>query len=112
MATCCSRNSKYLRCPRRSIGYRLGRMPEKGKTQAKRLLEKEVEALVAKHEFKHIVCIADGARELWQYFRRKYPNATHVVDFFHVCEHLSNLSQLFFQDPSDATVWYKNTERC
>jgi len=31
----------------------IGRMPEKGKTQAKRLLEKEVEAIVAKHKFKH-----------------------------------------------------------
>jgi hypothetical protein len=85
----------------------IGRTPEKGKTQAKRLLEKEVEAIMAKQEFKHIVCIADGARELWQFFRRKYPNATHVVDFFHVCEHLSKLSQLFFQDPSDAKLWYK-----
>jgi hypothetical protein len=85
----------------------IGRMPEKGKTQAKRLLEKEVEDMMAKHKFKHIVCIADGARELWQYFRRNYPNATHVVDFFHVCEHLSKLSQLFFQDSSEAEVWYK-----
>jgi hypothetical protein len=85
----------------------IGRMPEKGKTQAKRLLEKEVEAIMAKQEFKHIVCIADGARELWQFFQKKYPKATHVVDFFHVCEHLSKLSQLFFQDPSDAKLWYK-----
>ena len=30
-----------------------------------------------------------------------------MVDFFHVCEHLSKLAQLFFQDPSDAEVWYK-----
>jgi hypothetical protein len=85
----------------------IGRMPEEGKNQAKRLLEKEVEALMAKHEFKHIVCLADGARELWQYFRKKYSKATHVVDFFHVCEHLSKLSQLFFQDPSEAKIWYK-----
>lgn len=85
----------------------IGRMPEQGKPQAKRLLEKEVQAMMAKHDFKHIVCIADGARELWKYFRMKYPNATHVVDFFHVCEHLSKLSQLFFQDPSEAEVWYK-----
>ena len=38
----------------------IGRMPEKGKTQAKGLLEKEVEALMAIHDFNHIVCIADG----------------------------------------------------
>ena len=85
----------------------IGRMPEKGKTQAKRLLEKEVEAITKKHEFKYIVCIADGARDLWQFFRKKYPDAIHVVDFFHVCEHLSKLSELFFKDTSDAKAWYK-----
>ena len=85
----------------------IGRMPEKGKSHAKGLLETEVEAITKKHEFKHIVCIADGARDLWQFFRKKYPDAIHVVDFFHVCEHLSKLSELFFTDSSDAKVWYK-----
>jgi hypothetical protein len=85
----------------------IGRMPETGKTKAKRMLEREVEARTAKHKFRHIVCIADGARDLWRYFRRKYPNAIHVVDFFHVCEHLSKLSDLFFRDPSEAQAWYK-----
>ena len=78
-----------------------------GKTQAKGLLEKEVEAITKKHEFKYIVCIADGARDLWQFFRKKYPDAIHVIDFFHVCEHLSKLSELFFRDSSDAKAWYK-----
>jgi len=85
----------------------IGRMPEKGKGQAKRLLEKEVEVITKKHEFKYIVCIADGARDLWLFFRKKYPNAIYVVDFFHVCEHLSKLSELFFRDSSDAKAWYK-----
>ncbi len=85
----------------------IGRMPEKGKIQAKRLLQKEVEAITKKHRFKHIVCIADGARDLWIFFRKKYPNAIHVVDFFHVCEHLSKLSELLFKDSSDAKAWYK-----
>jgi len=85
----------------------IGRMPEKGKTHAKRLLEKEVEAITKKHEFKYTVCIADGARDLWLFFRKKYPSAIHVVDFFHVCEHLSKLSELFFKDPLDAKAWYK-----
>jgi hypothetical protein len=85
----------------------IGRMPEQGKTQAQHLLEKEVEAMTQKHEFKHIVCIAGGARDLWQFFRKKYPDAIHVLDFFHVCEHLSKLSELFFTDSSDAKAWYK-----
>ena len=85
----------------------IGRMPETGKTKAKRMLEREVEVRIAKHKFRHIVCIADGARDLWVYFRRKYPNAMHVVDYFHVCEHLSKLSELLFRDPSEAQAWYK-----
>ena len=85
----------------------IGRMPEKGKTQAKGLLEKEVEAITKKHEFKYMVCIGDGARDLGQFFRKKYPDAIHVIDFFHVCEHLSKLSELFFRDSSDAKAWYK-----
>jgi hypothetical protein len=85
----------------------VGRMPEKGKIQAKRLLEKEVEAITKKHQFKHTVCIADGARDLWVFFRKKFPDAIHVVDFFHVCEHLSKLSDLLFKDEAAAKTWYK-----
>jgi hypothetical protein len=84
----------------------IGRMPEKGKVQAKRLLEQEVEAITEKHDFKYTVCIADGARDLWLFFRKKYPNAIHVVDFFHVCEHLSKLSELLFSDSTEAKAWY------
>jgi hypothetical protein len=85
----------------------IGRMPETGKRQAKRLLEKEVSARMAKQNYKYIVCIADGARDLWRYFQNKYPNAIHVVDFFHVCEHLSKLSNLLFDDAGEAKTWYK-----
>lgn len=85
----------------------VGRMPETGKLKAKRLLEKEVEARMAKQNFKYIVCIADGARDLWLFFRRKYPNTIHVVDFFHVCEHLSKLSDLLFDNSAEAKTWYK-----
>jgi hypothetical protein len=85
----------------------IGRMPEEGKIQAKRLLETEVEAITQKHKFRHTVCIADGARDLWIFFRKKFPDAIHVVDFFHVCEHLSKLSGLLFRDEADAKIWYK-----
>lgn len=85
----------------------IGRMPETGKIKAKRMLEREVEARIANQKFKNIVCIADGARDIWRYFRKKYPNAIHVVDFYHVCEHLSKLSNLFFRDSSQAQAWFK-----
>ncbi len=85
----------------------VGRMPEAGKRKIKRLLEKEAQAKKAKQNFQHIVCIADGARDLWLYFQKKYPGTIHVADFFHVCEHLSKLSGLIFSDHTKARVWYK-----
>jgi hypothetical protein len=85
----------------------IGRMPESDKTRAKRMLEAEVQARIEKQKFRHIVCIADGARDLWLYFRRKYPHAIHILDFFHVCEHISKLSALLFADPTDAKAWFK-----
>jgi len=84
----------------------IGRMPEQGKEKAKKLLEKEVQGRMAGQRFLNIVCIADGAREIWRYFRRRYPNAIHIVDFFHVCQHLSKLSELLFRDSSEAKTWY------
>ena len=62
----------------------IGRMPEKGKRKIKELLEREVEAKLSQQKFKQVVCIADGAREIWIYFRKKYPQAIHITDFFHV----------------------------
>jgi hypothetical protein len=57
-------------------------MPEKNKIKVKKLLEKEVETILSKQQFKRIVCIADGARENWVYFRKKYPNPNESEEFF------------------------------
>jgi hypothetical protein len=85
----------------------IGRMPEKNKIKIKKLLVKEVESILSKQKFKQIVCIADGARENWIYFRKKYPNAIHITDFYHVAEHLAKLSALLFNNYSESKVWYK-----
>lgn len=85
----------------------LGRMPEKNKIKIKKLLKEEADSFLTKHKFKHIVCIADGARENWIYFRKRFPNAIHIADFFHVAEHLSTLSTLIFKTHSEADAWFK-----
>lgn len=85
----------------------LGRMPEKNKINIKKLLSEEVDSIRSKHKFKQTVCIADGARENWVYFRKKFPDAIHITDFFHVAEHLAKLSTLFFKNSSEAEVWFK-----
>jgi hypothetical protein len=99
--------SSYDAAGKRLTTIYIGRMPEKGKKTIKALLEAEVSAKLSHHNFKYVVCIADGAREFWRYFRAKYPDAIHVVDFFHVAEHLSKLSQLLFMNELDAKTWYE-----
>ena len=89
----------------------IGRMPEQNKGNVKKMLEKEVEAKQERHRFKNLVCIADGAREIWRYFQRKYPNAIHVLDYFHACEHISTLSELLFTDSQEAKAWFKKYRR-
>lgn len=89
----------------------IGRMPEKGKKQVKQCVLKEVETVTQKCKFKHIVCIADGARDLWLFFRKEFPEAIHVVDFYHVCEHLSKLSELLFKDKPEAKTWYRKYKK-
>ncbi len=84
----------------------IGRMPEKSKVKIKRALVNEAESIMTKQKFKQIVCIADGATENWIYFRKKFPNALHITDFFHVAEHLSKLSELLFKKATEAKVWY------
>lgn len=85
----------------------IGRMPEKGKRKIRQLLEKEVESKLSQQKFEQIVCIADGARENWVYFRKKYPHAIHITDFFHVAEHLAKLSQLLFKKPLESEAWFE-----
>lgn len=85
----------------------IGRMPEKNKVKIKRLLDKEVKSILSQKKFKRIVCIADGARENWIYFRKKYPKAIHITDFFHVAEHLAKLSELLFKNSSEGKIWFK-----
>lgn len=85
----------------------IGNMPEQGKGKIRRRLEKEVESKLSKQKFKQIVCIADGARENWIYFRKKFPDAIHIADFFHVAEHLSKLSEMLLKDTAKAKSWYE-----
>jgi hypothetical protein len=85
----------------------IGQMPEKNKTTFKNCLAQEVNALRKKQTFSKIVCIADGAKEIWNYFRKQYPDAICILDYFHAVEHLSKLSELLFKNSSEAEVWFK-----
>lgn len=85
----------------------IGQMPESKKKTFKNRLAQEVNAIRQKGTFSKIVCIADGAREIWNYFKAQYPDAIFILDYFHAAEHLSRLSKLLFKSSSEAEIWFK-----
>lgn len=46
--------------------------------------------------------IADGSHWLWNLAERHFQRAIKIVDFWHVCEHLSACAQAFFGEGTDA----------
>jgi len=85
----------------------IGQMPEDKKTKFKKRLEEEVSAICKKQTFSNIVCIADGARDIWIYFKKYYPDAVYILDFFHAADHLSALSELLFKNAEEAKGWFE-----
>ena len=45
--------------------------------------------------------IADGSHWLWNMAERRFPTATKIVDFWHVCEHVSKCAAAFYGDGSE-----------
>ena len=41
---------------------------------------------------RELVCLADGAHPIWRVFTRLYPEAFHLVDWYHVQEHLAQVA--------------------
>lgn len=47
------------------------------------------------------IIIADGAKWIWAIAERRYPEATHIVDYWHAREHLHDLVKIFDHILSD-----------
>jgi hypothetical protein len=43
-----------------------------------------------------VVIVGDGAEWIWNLARHHYPEATHIVDYWHACEHLYALAQAIY----------------
>lgn len=67
---------------------RLARMPEKKKVTLKRSLREEVHRVQRQRPDLHLVTVADGARDNWEYLDEAFPDGTPAVDFYHAAEHL------------------------
>lgn len=75
---------------------RLGELPEPGKATIMERVEREVRSLVARRPDLKAEVVIDGAADLREHLLALFPFATHVTDFFHIVEHISDaLRQLF-----------------
>jgi hypothetical protein len=83
----------------RPATVRLAEMPEPGKGRIMDLVEREVRALLAQRPDLEVVIVIDGALDLRNHLLERFPDARHLVDFFHVVEHLSEALRLLF--PND-----------
>ena len=48
------------------------------------------------------IFISDGAKWIQQWEESMYPNSLHILDYFHVKEHLCHFAQLYFAEDTDA----------
>jgi len=84
----CATLSLYDRDGERLSTIRLGRMPEKKKVTLKKSLTEEVRRVLQQRPDLHLVTVADGSRDNWEYLDEEFPDSTAVVDFYHAAEHL------------------------
>ncbi len=89
----------------------IGQMPEEDTPTFNAKLDREVghmlEELPAGCQ---IVCLADGALGIWNYFK-SHPllkKAVHINDFHHAADHLSDIANALFGEGSgEAETWFK-----
>jgi len=67
---------------------RMARAPEPKKMTLKKMLAKEVAAVLRAQPNLKVVKIADGIADNWAFLSRELPKGEEAVDFFHAAEHL------------------------
>ena len=50
---------------------------------------------------KELGCLGDGATWIWNSFSLHYPDAVHILDFFHAAEHLGDVAKAWYGEGSD-----------
>lgn len=57
-----------------------------------------------------LVFIADGATWIWKWVNDFYPNAVHILDFFHAYEKIGQWATLAFKDKQQRGLWIENAK--
>jgi hypothetical protein len=55
--------------------------------------------------YKNMVCIADGAKWLWNWVENNYPDIVQILDFFHAVEKLAFYASLQYNDKEERKKW-------
>ena len=85
-----------------------GRMPQPHKEVLKRTLRAELEAVLGKRPDLHVVTIADGARDNWNFLDTLAVQGTAIVDFYHAAEQLkSGLDACYGQGNAKGRAHYE-----
>ena len=58
-----------------------------------------------------IACLGDGSTWIWNGFSQHYPDAVHILDYFHATEHLSDIAKAWYGEGSEmAKCWLEARE--
>jgi hypothetical protein len=58
-----------------------------------------------KNHKKQLVFITDGAVWIQKYLTQRFPESTHILDYFHAVEHLAGFAKIHFKDTNKRQVW-------
>jgi len=85
-----------------------GAMPQEGKTGfAKDFAARAAQVLAFFPTALH-VCLGDGAKWNWEFFRKHFPMAIWILDFFHAALHLHKAAELIFGAGPQAEAYYED----
>jgi hypothetical protein len=55
--------------------------------------------------YQNKICIADGAKWIWNWVEDCYPQAVQILDYFHAAEKLGNYAALQYPDKAQRDTW-------
>lgn len=84
-----------------------GAMPQAGKADFEAACAARNQQVLARFPMALHVCLGDGAKWNWEFFRKYFPLALLVLDFFHAALHLHRAAELVFGAGAQAQRYYE-----
>lgn len=84
-----------------------GALPQAGKTELAQSFGARAQQVVAQFPQALHVCLGDGAKWHWEFFRQHFPAAIWILDFYHASAHLHDVAVLLFGVGAQAQAYYE-----